>query len=242
MTQPVTIDYNTDTDWLRFWAEAGTTVKLVGNSPTGLDPSVVIYGPNGGVVATGGCANGCSFEIPLANLHDTGEYVVSFWDINMDEGGTMQVTLNCVFDPDGFCTPPPQDGSLGTNYCSTNPNSTGLAAVMTAKGSDLVAADRLYFEAYDVPIAQFGLFFFGMNQTFKQMPPPSQGTLCVGAPLVRGPILLTCNDGTMRWRPHLDALPQGVTFLPGQTWSFQGWFRDQGGTSNTTDGLAIQFQ
>ena len=243
-TQSVPIDYNTDTDWIRFWAEAGSSVNLVGNSPTGLDPAVAIYDPFGVLIVTGGCSNGCSFQIPLSNLHDTGEYTACFWDVDMDEGGPMQVTLNCIFDPDGFCTAPPPDGPLGANYCSTATNSTGLPAVLTARGSTVIADDRLYLEAYDVPIAQFGLFFFGTSQEQKPMPPPSQGTLCVGQPLVRGPVLLSCNDGSLRWRPRMGSLPQGVVFQPGETWNFQGWFRDQNpnATSNTSDGLAILFQ
>ncbi|MCP3919398.1 MAG: hypothetical protein GY711_28000 [bacterium] len=32
-----------------------------------------------------------------------------------------------------------------------------------------------------------------------------------------------------------------VAIAPGQSWNFQAWFRDVGGTSNFTDGVNIQF-
>lgn len=138
-TQSVVIHYNTDTDRLRFWADAGSTVSLVGNSPTGLDPAVVIYGPQGDVVATGGCGNGCSFNIPLPNLAQTGEYTVCFWDANMDEGGTMQVTLNYIFNPNGTC---PDRSSAGRSPAARRSPSAPRSARNQASARARSAARR----------------------------------------------------------------------------------------------------
>ena len=49
----------------------------------------------------------------------------------------------------------------------------------------------------DLPIAEFGLFFFGMTQTSKPLPAPSDGILCIGD-FVRNPVVMSCNGGGMR--------------------------------------------
>jgi hypothetical protein len=43
---------------------------------------------------------------------------------------------------------------------------------------------------------------------------------------------------------HLNAIPTPTAFVPvqpGQTWNFQAWYRDLGGTNNFTDALSIMF-
>ena len=41
--------------------------------------------------------------------------------------------------------------------------------------------------------------------------------------------------------PALKDSRQSVAVQPGETWQFQAWFRDVGGTSNLTDGVAVSF-
>ena len=52
---------------------------------------------------------------------------------------------------------------------------------------------------------------------------------------------LDTGSGEVVFSPDLAALPGGVVIQPGETWSFQLWFRD-GASSNTSDGLAIDFE
>lgn len=47
----------------------------------------------------------------------------------------------------------------------------------------------------------------------------------------------------LRLGPERRSTPTGsVSVLAGETWNWQAWFRDVGGTSNFSDGVSIQFQ
>jgi hypothetical protein len=49
----------------------------------------------------------------------------------------------------------------------------------------------------------------------------------------------------LSWSVPAGCLELGGTFvavLPGDTWNFQAWYRDVGGTNNSTDGVEITFQ
>lgn len=242
-TTPVVVDNAVDVDWLHFHAEAGSTMSLAVSSPNGLDPRVEIFAPSEQLIATESCSQSCSLLIPLAALPETGQYTVRFSDEGRDEAGTMQVTLNCIFHPQGICPDPPADGLVGMAYCSTQPNSTGSAATMSAIGRAVLDENRLWLRAGDVPAGQFGLVFFGSGTANQAFPTPNQGTLCVGGSIIRGPILQTCSSGGIEMRFDLASPLGGVTLQQGSTWNFQYWFRDRnpGVTSNTTDALAILF-
>jgi hypothetical protein len=42
---------------------------------------------------------------------------------------------------------------------------------------------------------------------------------------------------------NLTNLPQNVTFMIGETWDFQAWYRDgAASTSNFTDGIEVMFR
>ena len=47
--------------------------------------------------------------------------------------------------------------------------------------------------------------------------------------------------GQVVFSPDFGSLPDGIVIQPGETWNFQLWFRD-GADSNTSDGLAIDFE
>ncbi|MDE0915851.1 MAG: hypothetical protein OSB57_11820, partial [Planctomycetota bacterium] len=51
-------------------------------------------------------------------------------------------------------------------------------------------------------------------------------------------------QGTFSFSPNHTNLPQGVAFQIGETWSFQGWYRDKNPTktSNFTDGIEVMFR
>ncbi|MDP6940349.1 MAG: hypothetical protein QF848_16145, partial [Planctomycetota bacterium] len=80
----------------------------------------------------------------------------------------------------------------------------------------------------------------------------SSGNLCLGFPFYRfnnasngtGKVLNSGATGTFSFSPDLTNLPQNVTFMVGETWDFQAWFRDWNGsnTSNFTDGIEVMFR
>ncbi|MCP3915028.1 MAG: hypothetical protein GY711_05695 [bacterium] len=100
--------------------------------------------------------------------------------------------------------------------------------------------------ATPVPTGQFGYYLMARTQSLVPLFGGSQGNLCLGLPLVRfrQDILVADAARQMRYAPDLTALPQSTTFLPGETWTFQCWFRDLNPalTSNTSSALAITFR
>ena len=243
-TTQVAIDHAVDVDWLHVYAEAGSSVSLAVSSPNGVDPLVEVFDPDGAPFASDTCVQGCSLLIPLTSLTRTGTYTVRFSDDGLNEAGNLQVTLNCIFHPLGICPDPMADAIVGTSVCSTLANSTGMPAEISGFGSPIVADDRLWLRAVNVPAGQFGLFYFGTGSASQSFPSPNQGTLCVGGNLVRAPVLQTCSDGTAEYRLPLDSGVGGAVFSPGNTWRFQLWFRDVNPTvtSNTTDATSVLLQ
>lgn len=135
--------------------------------------------------------------------------------------------------PDDACT-------LGASYCVAAPNSTGLPASIRAEGSTDLKRNQFALLATDVPAFQGGVFLAGVNADFVPFFAGGQGNLCLGAPFQRlnlGPL----NSGAAgRLATSVDVkLVPGIV-SPGDTWRFQGWFRD-GATSNTTDGVVLTF-
>jgi len=141
---------------------------------------------------------------------------------------------------------PPSVGSsqLGTNYCSPAvANSTGAPGVMSASGSTDVAANTLNLTASDLPANRFGYFLTSTQQGDKPMFKGSKGTLCLSPPIGRfaAQVQNSGAAGQISIPVDLTAIPMLGAVAPGDTYNFQCWYRDAGGTSNFTDGLAIQF-
>ena len=143
-------------------------------------------------------------------------------------------------------------GSVGTNYCTANANSTGVAASMGASGSSVVAQNDLVLEASDLPANSFGFFLVSQTQGFVANPGGSQGNLCLGGAIGRyvgpGQIQNSGASGMISLPVDNQQVPQPTGFVSvssGQTWNFQLWNRDAVGgsaTSNFTDGYEITFQ
>ncbi len=141
------------------------------------------------------------------------------------------------------CTPP--------NYCTANPNSTGLIAVISVSGSPLIADNNFTITASQMPAAEWGYFLMAETQGFIPMVGGSSGNLCLGFPFYRfnnakngtGKVLNSGAGGTFSFGPDLTNLPQGVVFMIGETWDFQAWYRDgAASTSNFTDGIEVMFR
>jgi len=131
---------------------------------------------------------------------------------------------------------------LGEAYCSSNPNSTGAAALLAATGSATVADNDFSLVATDAPPDRPGLFFFGQG---PQQVPFGEGFLCISSAIQRvQPVLAVAPSGTAWRRLDLTQPPAVGLLTPGSSWSFQFWFRDPaGGPSghNLTQGLQVGF-
>lgn len=141
------------------------------------------------------------------------------------------------------------DNSLGTNYCMAVANSTGLAGVMSATGSDMVANNSLTLGASQLPSNQFGIFVTSQSATMGTPAMGSDGIICLGGFVGRftspSQIVNSAAGGAFSLAVDLNAFPQSGGAAPvmsGQTWFFQAWHRDTVGLgSNFTDGLEIPF-
>ncbi len=142
--------------------------------------------------------------------------------------------------------------SLEARYdCAAVPNSTGKSALIQATGSKEVSMNLLTLSANSLPLGQFGYFLASRNTGLISLPGNSDGNLCLGASVGRlnrfGEIKNSNAIGSFSDRIDLGSIPQGqvtVLVLAGETWYFQGWFRDSAagaGSSNFTDRVAIDF-
>jgi len=139
-------------------------------------------------------------------------------------------------------------GALGDaeRYCSAAPNSTGPGAVLELGGPISVGDNLLRLLVSGAVPGEVGLAFYGPEATED---PFGDGYLCVGGGLFRlGPPQTVAPDGTDErpldfTQPPLNAGAGGID--PGETWSFQFWYRDPlgpGGSGfNLSDALRIQF-
>ena len=140
--------------------------------------------------------------------------------------------------------------NAGQTFCSpANVNSTGDAAVIQATGSVVASDGNLVLYARNLPANQFGFFLNGTNAGFASNPGGSQGNLCLGGAIGRynSQIQNSGPFGEMAITLDLTQTPSAggaVPILAGQTWHFQGWFRDNnpGPTSNFTNGTRVIFQ
>lgn len=145
-----------------------------------------------------------------------------------------------------------ESGTIGTTYCTSNPNSTGVNSSLSAAGSVAVSNNDLTLTAADLPPSSFGFFLASQTQGSVANPGGSQGILCLGGAIGRfvgpGEIKNSGPNGEFSLALDLTALPSPTGFvvaLPGQTWNFQAWHRDSVGgsaVSNFTDGLSTTLQ
>ena len=91
----------------------------------------------------------------------------------------------------------------------------------------------------------FGYFLTSQTQGFFN-PPGSQGIICLSGTIGRYNQIANIIQGPCgSLQVDLTAIPVNppTAVLPGDTWNFQAWFRDNnpGLTSNFTDGVSITF-
>jgi hypothetical protein len=135
----------------------------------------------------------------------------------------------------------PFGGGSAVNFCTSSPNSTGGAAVISHGGSLDVSANDLSLHATPVPPGQPGIFFYGSTQNQVSF---GNGTLCVAQPIVRLGVSFASGLGDLDYDLDNQLPPVSGDLLPGSVWNFQAWFRDPlagGATFDLSDGLRITF-
>ncbi|MEM9382262.1 MAG: hypothetical protein AAGB93_20065 [Planctomycetota bacterium] len=143
-------------------------------------------------------------------------------------------------------------GSIGTRYCTAEPNSAGDIGVVSAFGLNTAADNDFTLVASNLPSGAVGYFLVSANQGFVANAGGSSGNLCLSGAIGRfvGPGQVKARDfaGEIALPIDLTALPAptgAVSVQAGETWNFQLWHRDQGpmgATSNFTRALSTSFQ
>ena len=185
---------------------------------------------------------GLSEEMGWINLSDVSQRVLVKIETNPGEVcGEYSILVS--FTPMLDCMP-----SAGGAYCSARVNSTGLPASLEGRGSNMVMDDELQLLAKQLPTGQAIYFLASQGQGLIANPGGSQGDLCLGS----GASILRLHgtfgiaySGYHRAIVPLTAMPDPALGLvpvqAGETWLFQGWYRD-GNSSNFTPGLSVVFQ
>lgn len=153
----------------------------------------------------------------------------------------------------GFAASGPSDvvdvfEPIGIHYCVSNANSTGSAAAFSVSGNRSVAANDLTLRADSLPAMTFGYFLTSRTQGFAPNPGGSDGTLCLAGAIGRyvgpGQVQMTGAAGVMVLALDLGTMPTPTALVAaqaGETWNFQGWYRDSG-SSNLTDAIAVTLE
>jgi hypothetical protein len=141
-------------------------------------------------------------------------------------------------------------GPIGATYCAPAVmHSGGVSAHITAEGDTGSPLWGMRVRASDLPPHAFGFFLVSQTQAFVAQAGGSQGNLCLGGNIGRYVGHGQIQDAGALGRIWIDVNPNSFPTSPasaanpGDTWSFQAWFRDAnpGPTSNFTDGVAVLF-
>ncbi len=140
-----------------------------------------------------------------------------------------------------------QAQSIGVEYCTSSPNSTGQMGRIEAFGVAEIATGNMLLLATDCPPNRPLMFFYGGGATNN---PLGNGTLCIdpaGSGISRiQPVQFTDANGTaMHWLTSAEISgPFGGTSAA-PTMNYQAWFRDASGGavgSNLTNAVRVDFQ
>ncbi len=131
------------------------------------------------------------------------------------------------------------DLEQGERFCNQSANSTGEASQLTVTGSLAVSENNFILHGYDMPVGEFALPLYGLEGT--GFPVSTGGSLCLtggGAIHRLLPAQVVGESGEIYRDLDLNA---AALLLPGTTWGFQVWHRDQlGGASVTNMSNAVR--
>ena len=142
---------------------------------------------------------------------------------------------------------------VGEAYCDVTSNSLGLEASMMAAGSEFALDNDVTLFVTDMPPAVFALFIVGRDRHFVSPFGGSEGVLCVQTSLAQfrspGEVLPASASGSTCLHLDLSAIPTplgSTAVLPGDTFTFKCWYRDQTATgsptTNTSNAVEITFE
>lgn len=132
---------------------------------------------------------------------------------------------------------------ISTSYCTSAPNSSGLAARIRALGDASVTNNNLKLFAEGAPALTRGRFQYGTGQ---QQVPFGNGTLCVGGSAIVLPRVVTTNIAGAGFLPvnYFNQSVPAFVIQPSSTWHFQFTFLDPAGGGSgfdSSDALTITF-
>ena len=152
-------------------------------------------------------------------------------------GQSANATVTIVWQAPVVCSAP-------TNYCTANPNSTGLPATISWSGSTHIGANNFAIQVFDLPAQTSGICFFGSAAT---QVPFGNGWRCVASPVQRLSVQQASIFGDLTravdfTQPPFASGPSAIH--AGLTKCFQCWYRNPaagGAGFNLSDGLAVTF-
>jgi hypothetical protein len=172
--------------------------------------------------------------------------VFCLWDtMSLTGSGILSITIagavadQFAFDNMTFCI-----DSVGTNFCESLPNSTGIRSNLVASGSDVAADNDLTLQAVNLPLNAAGYL---INSRTPINFPLADGILCLGPDWGRHIAQMGNSGGTGSITTVVDLtdlprpMPGTVMAMAGETWYFQLWHRD-GASSNFTNGVSVTFE
>lgn len=127
------------------------------------------------------------------------------------------------------------------NYCTANPNSTGVPAFLSAQGAASREQNNLVFAALDLPPTAVTLLYSGTSAIDPGVP-FGDGLQCVGGAMIRH-VAQQAVAGTVIAAQDVRS-PAYAGVLPGDTRYYQVLYRDPdagGAGFNTTDAVAVTF-
>lgn len=143
------------------------------------------------------------------------------------------------------------EGTLGSVYCASNPNSTMVNSELVVTGTIVASENRITLTATDLPPSVFGFFITSPAAGMVQ-PGGSEGILCLSGAIGRynQQSQIQFSGALRRMSLTIDLTqtptPLGTTaVMAGDTWHFQTWHRDTVSgqpTSNFSDAVEVGFQ
>jgi len=154
-------------------------------------------------------------------------------------------------DVDFVCTGgwTPGASDLGTVYCTSNPNSTGVQGTIQITGTRKLSCNAVTLKAAALHLPSFGFFITSTQAGNVSNPAGSEGVLCLGGTIGRyqtpDQVQFSFATGTFQLTIDLQNLPTSLGLVAGsvgETWRFQAWYRDQVSgvpTSNFTNAASM---
>jgi len=162
-------------------------------------------------------SNGALISVPLSAGFGPG-------DVSVRVPGATGASISNPMPLD-----PTVDDCTPTRYCNALPNTTGNTAMIDWSGSTDVAQNNFNLHVTGALPNNFGIFFYGTNQTSANV---GAGVLCVTGVFRLFPAVLADGSGAASRAldfslPPADSGPGEIT--TGSTFNFQYWYRDPSG-------------